>query len=191
MELKDLIAIGISVAAFLFSAFTWWSGKREADRNREREYLEDFLLPIRSVLKLNRNTHRSLIADTKLANLEFAPNHVQQELHKNLSPDDPRRVIWRAEISRLMSENEKAVELMERHIGRVDSEELRLHLEDFKQHALTWQAMWRAVLNPDPQLAAGYTGTDRLKTEPFPNGLDELLDGEVKRVKDIVGVNRR
>ncbi|HYJ45569.1 MAG TPA: hypothetical protein VEV81_03075, partial [Pyrinomonadaceae bacterium] len=72
MELKDLIAIVISVAALLFSAFTWWSGQREARRNREREYLEDFLRPMRSVLNLNRDTQRSLVADTKLANLEFA-----------------------------------------------------------------------------------------------------------------------
>jgi hypothetical protein len=191
MELKDSIAIGISVAAFLFSIFTFWSGQREAHRNREREYLEDFLRPIRSVLNINRDTHRSLIADTKLANLEFAPDHVQQELHQMLSPDDPRRVIWRAEISRLMNENEKAVELVERHIGRVESEVLRGRLEDFKRHALDWQAMWRAVLNPDPQLVAGYIGANRLKTDPFPQGLDELLAREIARVEGIVGVNTR
>ncbi|HEY9285594.1 MAG TPA: hypothetical protein VIP46_19245 [Pyrinomonadaceae bacterium] len=191
MELQDLIAIGISVAALLFSAFTWWSGQREAHRNRGREYLEDFLRPMRSVLNLNRDTHRSLIADTKLANLEFAPDYVQRELHQNLSPDDPRRIIWRAEISRLMSENKKAVELMDRHIGRVESEGLRGCLEEFKKHALKWQAMWDAVLNPDPQLAAGYKGTDRLNTEPFPEGLDELLAGEITRVERIVGIKRR
>lgn len=189
--LGNSIPITISVAALLFSVFTWWSGQQEAQRSREREYLVEFLRPIRSVLKLNRDTHRSLIADTKLANLEFAPDNVQQELHQNLSPEDPRRVIWRMEISRLMTENEKAVELVERHIGRVDSDKLRRSLEDFKQHALDWQAMWRAVLSPEPELAAGFIGTGRLETDPFPAGLDELLAEEISRVEAVVGDNRQ
>jgi hypothetical protein len=191
MERKDVITIGISVVALLGSAFTFWWGERETHRNREREYLEDFLRPLKWILDSNRATHRSLTADTKLEHLEFAPDYVWQALHRDLRPDDPRRLIWRAEISRLMSENDKAVTLLDRHIGRVESERLRRHLEAFKEHTLKWQAMWRAVLNPDPQVVEGYIGVGLLKTEPFPKGLDELLAGEIARIERLVGVNTR
>jgi hypothetical protein len=88
-------------------------------------------------------------------------------------------------------DNEKAIELVERHIGRVERVELRNKLEDFKKHALDWQAMWRAILNPDPELAAGYMGAGRLKTDPFPEGLDTLLDEEITRIEARTGQGSR
>lgn len=188
IKFKDWIALGISIFALGFSVFTWWSAQNEAERVRHREYLEGFLRPLQSVLNINRDTHRSLIADTRLSKLEFAPDYVQQELHRGMSPDDPRRVIWRAEIARLMNENAKAIDLVERHIGRVDNSQLRTRLEDFKTHALDWQAMWAAILNPDPALASGYIGTGRLETEPFPEGLDQLLEHEISRVEALAGL---
>jgi hypothetical protein len=187
MQTKDWLPIIISIFALGFSIFTWWSTQSEAKRVREREYLEGFLRPLKSVLNINRDTHRALIADTLLSKLEFAPDYVQKELHRHMSPDDPRRVIWRAEIARLMNENEKAVALVERYIGRVERAELRNRLEDFKKHALTWQAMWRAILNPDPALASGYIGAGRLENDPFPAGLDKLLDKEISRVEALAG----
>jgi hypothetical protein len=187
MQAKDWLPIIISVFALGFSVFTWWSTQNEAKRVREREYLEGFLRPLKSVLNINRDTHGALIADTLLSKLEFAPDYVQQELHRHMSPDDPRRVIWRTEIARLMNENEKAVALVEGHIGRVERVELRNRLEDFKKQALNWQAMWRAILSPDPALASGYTGKGRLETDPFPAGLDELLDKEISRVEALTG----
>jgi hypothetical protein len=140
MKLKDWIPIGISVVALAFSVFVWWSAQNQAERTRQRDYLEGFLRPLKSILNINRDTHRALLADTRLANsgIEFAPDYVQRELHQDMKPDDPRRVIWRAEIARLMNENEKAVELVERHIGRVENAELRNLLEKFKKHALDW-----------------------------------------------------
>ena len=191
MEISDILAMVISAAALLFSVFTWWSNQRQAARSRKREYLEDFLRPIRSILNLNRSTHRALVTDTRLRQLEFAPDYVQQALHASLDPDDPRRVIWRAEISRLMDENGKAVELVERHLGRVEREELRSSLEDYKRHALDWQAMWQAVLDPDPELVEGYRGAGRLETEPFPTELDALLEEEIALAEAAVGVKKQ
>ncbi|HCO94478.1 MAG TPA: hypothetical protein DIU00_11095 [Phycisphaerales bacterium] len=188
MKLKDWIPISISVVALGFSVFIWWSAQNEAERTREREYLVDFLRPLKSILYITRDMHQSLLSDTNLKKLEYAPDYVHRELHKDMKPDDPRRVLWRVEIARLMNENEKAVELVERHIGRVENTELRNLLEKFKMHALDWQEMWRAILNPDPELVSGYTGRDRLKTDPFPAGLDELLDSEIARVEALIGL---
>jgi hypothetical protein len=183
MKYKDWIPISISVFALVFSVFTWWSAQNEAQRAREREYLEDFLRPLKFVLNITRDTHRSLIAGTGISTVESTPDYVEQKFYQSLIPGDPRRVIWRFEITRLMNENKKAVELVERYIGRVESNRLRTRLLDFKEHALDWQAMWDETLNLPP----GFSGSKRIKTEPFPAGLDELLDNEISRVEALVG----
>lgn len=190
MTAADWIPIAISVMALAFSGYTWSEQRQEATRAREREYLESFLVPLQMTLDGNRRLHRELTADTKLEDLEFAPDYVQKALHVDLAPDDPRRIMWRVQIDRLMAENDKAIELIETYVGRVPGGELASTMMSFKEHAHKWKDMWRAVLNPDPSEARSFAGRDRLRSPPYPQALDDLLKGEIVRVRAAAGLNR-
>jgi hypothetical protein len=191
MKPEEWLPISISVVALGVSVYTAYAQQRDATQARHREYLQSFLLPLQMTLELNRRLHHKLTADSKLEELEYAPDYVQRALHHDLPIDDPRRITWRTDIKLLMAENNKAVQLIETHIGRVPRREFAAALMDFKMHARNWEAMWDAVLDPDNAKALSLAGRDRLRTESYPKTLDVLLAAEVERVRRDAGPDGR
>jgi hypothetical protein len=191
LKLKDAIPIGISVIALAFSIYSWKSAKNEVQRAQDRAYLVNFLHPLKSYLNMNRDRQIELNTALSVPNLENAPDYVQQALHKGLSLGDPLWVKRYNDIEVLLNENEKAIKLVEEYIGWVERRELQTRLEDFKRHALDLKSMWGAIMNPYPALASNYKGAGRLESEPFPAGLDKLLDDEISRVEALLGLRAK
>jgi hypothetical protein len=184
---SDWIAIAGAALPVLVGggALARYLDRRASRRKEHQDVLNDFLLPLESILKHNQQVHASLTGDSDLRSLEYSPELLQR-FFAGLPPADARRATWKGLIDGLISDNRRAKLLIQENAGHLPSD-LRQRSMDFLKHADEWAALWQASLGHGAVADADrYAG--RLSTPAFPAGFDGALAEEIARRRALAGI---
>jgi hypothetical protein len=159
----------------------YYLSARRAEREKYQSLLVDFLRPLQGVLIQTQALFGKLRDDRELSSLEYHPGRLQQHF-ASLADDDPRKMLWRAHIALLQEHNRRAVELIERHYGRIVLPEFRAVCDQFIQHAREWKVMWKA-LSEEGSVPAALSVSGTLMAPQFPADMETLLKLEMEAVE--------
>jgi len=158
---------------------------RNEKRNKHQAFLEGFLFPFESILKLTNSNFEKLRDDRDLAHLEYDPERLQQYFSA-LDDSDPRKLLWKARIEWLQKENENAVNLIDRFYGQITLREFKDACDEFKLHAKEWALMWNA-LSGSGTIPEFLKMSGALLAPRFPDELERALKAEIVAVKKLAG----
>lgn len=191
-SITQWIAVAISLLALLESWKARQATKHQerravtrAEQAEKRALLDSFLLPFQAVLGRARQSFESLTAGegTDFRNIELYPSALRSRFE---SLSDSRRIFWQVQIELIQAHNDDGIRLIDGFRGRSHlSSGFLAGCEDFRRHAVTWKAMWKATLDRriDANLLPG-----ELLAEPFPANFDAVVTDEVERLKTAAGL---
>jgi hypothetical protein len=159
----------------------YFRNRRRSQQERSRTVLEEFLRPLERVLRTTTSVSERLRDDDALRRLEYHPGKLQS-LFNSLPDNDPHKTLWRAYIDWLEAENRRAVELIERFYGRIESKEFRAKCDELIPSVKEWETMWKAATGAGP-IPVALNTSGGLAAAPLPEGVDKALQLEIATVK--------
>src|SRR5512134_2567607 len=123
MKTNDWITISLAALTFIFGGgwLKYYLDRGASRRKEHQEVLNDFLLPLESILKHNQQVQASLTSDSDLRSLEDSPERLQR-FFAGLPPSDARRATWRGLIDGIIGDNRRAKLLIQENAGRLPSD---------------------------------------------------------------------
>lgn len=185
--IRDWAPILVPILALLAGGgwLQYLLNRRRAIRERFRTNLEDFLLPFDSILTTTEEIFKGLQSERELESLEHHPGRLQ-EYFGALPDDDPRKQWWRTLIHLVQQENGRAVDLVERFIGRIVLDEFRTACDEYLLHAKLWKSTWEALAGSGA-IPAALNTSGALYARQFPSGLRSALEAEISEVRRQAG----
>ena len=104
---------------------------------------------------------------------------------QSLPETDLRKIDWTVRIERLMAENRKAVDLIQRWRGKMIRPDFQQACAEFEFHANKWQDFWTAAVRGGV-VPPGLT-LDRRQAPGFPQSLEPALKAEREEVRRRAG----
>ena len=159
-----------------------------AEQEEWAEVLEEFLIPFDAILKHNYQVFQELTDDKKLRHLEGHPIALQNYI-QSLPDSDLRKIDWKFRIERLLTENRRAVGLIQRWRGKMIGDDFQRSCAEFEFHANKWEDFWNAVVKGGavPPELSQYSTLDRRYAPGFPQALEPALKAEIEEVRRRAG----
>jgi hypothetical protein len=182
-QLPEWFAVAISIISLVVSVVESRSNKKRVEREEFRLLLDNFLLPLRTILTRTRKGFEYLTKGLEINRLEYSPQNLR-DLFGHL-PDE-RKVFWQLEIGQLQDDDGEAVDLIDNYVSRsrVDAK-FQTACADFRKHAIQWKGRWDYVLSIEQE--GSVSELNNLIADPFPPNFEHALRAEVKRVRSAVG----
>ncbi len=157
----------------------------------QKEYtavLEEFLIPFDGILRHNYPVFQELTDDKTLRHLEGHPLALQNYI-QSLPDSDLRKIDWKYRIERLLTENRKAVDLIQRWRGKMVRPDFQQACAEFEFHANKWEDFWNAVVKGGavPPELSRYDALNRQYAPGFPRALEPALKAEIEEVRRRAG----
>jgi hypothetical protein len=150
--------------------------------------LEEFLIPFDGILKHNYQVFQELTDDRSLRHLEGHPAALQSYI-QSLPDTDLRKIDWKVRIQRLLAENRKAVDLIQKWRGKIIRADFQQASAEFEFHANKWEDFWSAAAGGGavPPELNRYGAIDRRYAPGFPQTLEPALEAEMEEVRRRAG----
>jgi hypothetical protein len=171
---------------WLKSYFELRHKERELERQRYRAILDNFIGPFEGISKDTRKIFDELTDDRELPLLEYYPQRLEHYF-SSLPNDDPRKLLWKVRVQRLLLKNGQAVELIRRFRGQMVLDSFKKACDKFVYHAEQWEDLWKAVEGSRPWPNSKDTPEGPF-AERFPSELEPALQDELAEVKRRAGV---
>ena len=188
MKLEVWLPIALAAVGVIVPIAIFLLNRRKGKKDQYRQLLDQFLNPLNSILERNKNAFEALVKDHKIEvdRLEFFPSDLKLYFQR-LPDSDLRKTFWMADIERIHSVNQDAIQLIKTYAGNtLLRSSFRQACTDFVKHAEDWKSRWDYALGPAPMAAST---SEQQIASTFPESMEQELPIETNRISALAGIN--